>query len=56
MIPFGRGNRFLGAAELQAGLGSYLDKDEEVFLPGDNNYFPPRAAVVSFQDALAPLF
>src|SRR3972149_4396789 len=56
MISFGRGNRFFRAAELQAGLGSYLDKDEEVFLPGDNIYFPLGATIVSFQDAVAPFF
>jgi len=50
-----RGNCLPWSAELQARLGSHLDKDQGIFLPGNNINFTVRTAVVGFQDAIAPL-
>jgi len=37
-------------------LCSYLDKDNGVFLLGDDIDFAVRAVIVGLQDAIAPLF
>ena len=56
--PFllGPGDRLFRAAKRKAGFGSYLNKDKIVFVFGDNINFTSRAAVVSLQDMIAPLF
>ena len=55
-VPFRRSDGLFRSAKLQAGLSSHFDEDEAIFLPGNDVNLSLGAAVISFNNTVAPFF